>query len=340
MSEQLASGQQFDGEAAHCEQVDFGSRLVAFEQFRRDVTRRADQQSVDVGVGPGRLGQSEVHQFHLPVAADHHVARLDVAVDDLGSMCVVERHDELSEDGPDVLFGQRAVVADQLVQAHPVDVFEHDEVGVEHLEAAAHVDDVRVIKRLDDVGFALKEVPRVLVADQPVAQHLQRHGVSCGTDRLVHDRHPASTQPPGDMVAVHVAADQHVAVLAADAGGHQPGQELAELGVGLDQRMKGRGGEDLGDEGFLGDGVGGARLAGQEGHFPEHIAGPGSRDRVPLTLVVLGHHHRVTRGDHKHLLADVPLSNQVISLGEMPFLEAVLQHKQCVIGQLVKGVHR
>jgi hypothetical protein len=83
---------------------------------------------------------------HLAVAADQHVVRLHVAVDDAVAVQVVQRTHQLTRDGPHDVLGQRLVVLQHLEQL-AARKLRDDAKLPRRFERIQHVDDVLVAQR-------------------------------------------------------------------------------------------------------------------------------------------------------------------------------------------------
>jgi len=112
--------------------------------------------------GHGRgleVGHAEVHELRPPVRQHHHVAGLDVAVDDTRAMRVVQRVRQRREDPQRLLDGELAAVAQDRLQRRALQVL-HDEEVLAHVE---HVHDVGMGQAAGGLGLA-PEPAQVLVA--------------------------------------------------------------------------------------------------------------------------------------------------------------------------------
>ncbi len=194
-----------DGERVHVRAA-VELRVAAQDLLGRHVGRRPEdvarlRQRRDVGLLVAR--QSEVEQDRLAVAADHHVSRLHVAVDDAGLVRRVERaRDPLEEEqhaadverahgrprrrhvalgGVDRVLRVRTRLLhprlrEDLRQRSPFDVA-HRDVGLVRFDVGV-VDpaDSGMLEACDDLGLAA-EAPATILRDEIEArrEHLERH---------------------------------------------------------------------------------------------------------------------------------------------------------------------
>ena len=154
------------------------------------------------------LRQPEVHDAHPPVAADEHVARLEVAVHEPGGMCGGEPAPGLEQDLHDLPpaarrlgqpLGERAAL-DELhgqedLLAHRADVEHRQHVGVREPRHR--------LRLAQQPPLGLR---RGLGAARQGPQHLQGHlAVELGVERRVDDAHPSGAQQLDHDVAAELA---------------------------------------------------------------------------------------------------------------------------------------
>ena len=169
------AGEQLVEHAA--ERVDVGllvDRLAA-GLLRRDVVARPhdrarDRHPVDVD----RMGDAEVGHLRSAVGVEQHVLRLDVAVDE--PLIVREREParDLQRKLDRLARAQWALLRHQLLQVHPVDVLEDDELPAVLLAPVDHRDDVRMGQLRDGARFPAKALDVVVVPRELLVQDLQR----------------------------------------------------------------------------------------------------------------------------------------------------------------------
>ena len=88
---------------------------------------------------------AEVHQLHAAGARDHHVRRLDVAVDDAAVVDVVECARDLHRDDRRDVVRQSAALLEEVVQVDALHVLHHDEHRAALVVEVVDVDDVLVL---------------------------------------------------------------------------------------------------------------------------------------------------------------------------------------------------
>src|SRR5207248_8133664 len=102
-----------------------------------------------------QLGEAEVKYLQPPVASDHDVARLQIAMHDAalmrGADRVDERHGELQKIGD-----RQTVSRNEIDQRLPVHELHREEVHAVGLLHAVDGDDVRMIERGHGLRFTLK----------------------------------------------------------------------------------------------------------------------------------------------------------------------------------------
>ncbi len=105
------------------------ARLLGGEVLRGPDDGRGLRHGVG-GVGD-RAGDAEVHHLHVAGRGEHHVARLDVAVDDPGAVAVVERRQHAAGDLQRTLGEDLASLAHDVAQRAALHALHHD-VGLGH----------------------------------------------------------------------------------------------------------------------------------------------------------------------------------------------------------------
>src|SRR5207247_9722573 len=107
-----------------------GVDLPALDLLGGDVLGGADHRG---GLGDrlrgGRPGDAEVHHLDDALAGEHHVARLDVAVDQAARVGGGERVADVGGDRGGPAGRRRPADAQQVAQGAALDVLHHDEVG-------------------------------------------------------------------------------------------------------------------------------------------------------------------------------------------------------------------
>ena len=140
---------------------DVSSRLLG-----RDVVNRADRL---VGHGARRLvgkaRDAEVGHLDGAVLQQHDVLRLDVAVNDAALMRVLQRLEDLGGEVQHVLPLDDTLTVDILLESDAVDIF-HDDI-LDHIAEAdiIDLDDVRMRKHRDRLGFVLEAADEFLIVE-------------------------------------------------------------------------------------------------------------------------------------------------------------------------------
>lgn len=97
------------------------------------------------GVGQGLAHvarDAKIHDFGAAMATDHDVVRLEIAVDDAGSVRGSKTPPSVGKHLQD--FGKRPWGREPFVQGQPLDKFHGDEHLIEHKTHVVHGDDIGV----------------------------------------------------------------------------------------------------------------------------------------------------------------------------------------------------
>ena len=163
--------------------------------------------SLGVTLHRRRLGEAEVDELHLTPGREHHVRRLEVAVDHALAVRFLEPGDDLHRDGERLVEGQRP--AGQAVrQRFTLDPLE-DEVrrSVQALEAVDR-GDVGMAERGEDPRLALEAPQAPRVAAKGVGQALDRDlAAQAGIERTIDPPHAAGAEQVEDLIAADVLAE-------------------------------------------------------------------------------------------------------------------------------------
>ena len=159
------------------------------------------------GKGHLRLGDRprdpEVHDLHPPIAADQHVAGLDVAMDDAARMGGLQRAGDRGRDAGGLRGRQRPVASQDRREVLAVHVF-HDDVrprGV--LAVVVDGDDVRVAQRGRVLGLLAEPRPEVGIAQVLGTQQLDGDlATELGVERAKDGGHPALTEQLDQPIAL------------------------------------------------------------------------------------------------------------------------------------------
>ena len=152
------------------------------------------------------MGDPEVRDLRAPVPVEQDVLRLDVAVDE--PLVVREREParDLQPQLDRLTRAQRPSLRHQLLQVHPVHVFEDDELAPILLAPVDHRDDVRVSQLRDGARLAAEALDVVVVPRELLVQDLQRdRPFEQAVVRAVDARHAARAD---ELLELITARDQ------------------------------------------------------------------------------------------------------------------------------------
>ena len=159
-------------------------------------------------VGDG-AGDAEVHHLHVAGRGEHHVAGLDVAVDDPGAVAVVEGREYAGGDLESTLGQDLATFADDVAQGAPGDVLHHDvglgdvaAVGRHLLAGVVDRHDRRVVEGGRRLGLTPEPRLEGGVAGEVGAQALDRDGAAePHVGALANLGHAAASEELAHLVA-------------------------------------------------------------------------------------------------------------------------------------------
>ena len=183
-AERRPAGEQLVQQGPEGEDVGARVHATAPDLLRCHVARRAEHRA-RFGLQPGRalaarvghLGEAEVQDLHAPVARDHHVVRLQVAVGDAGGVRGGQPVGNLRRD-VEGLASREARLAQRLA-VHQL----RDHVGDTVVRAdVVERQDVRMVQRRDAACFLLEARAPLLVVGQRGGQHL--HGYVAAEARV------------------------------------------------------------------------------------------------------------------------------------------------------------
>ena len=159
------------------------------------------------GVVRDELGQAEVQDLHQPVAPDHHVLGLDVAMDDAERVGGLEPSRRLDHEIDGESRRQRAG-AHARAKRLAVDEFGRDEVPPIRFADVINRDDVGMVERRDAPRFPLKAPQTVFVLRKPRRDDLERE-LAAKPKILgeIHLAHPALAKLAQDSVRTDDFAD-------------------------------------------------------------------------------------------------------------------------------------
>ena len=149
----------------------------------------------------GVLRQSEVDDLHDAVLSQDHVGRLDIAVNDLPSGCLLHTTTNLRSD-IQRLGKVHDTLLDTLLKRVPFVVLHRNEntpvVGLTDLMNRTYV---RVVERCRCFGFDQESLPGIRVCYQVVGQKFDRNNaVETRISGLVDDAHATNTEPLQNLV--------------------------------------------------------------------------------------------------------------------------------------------
>ena len=171
-----------------------------------DPRHRLESRHRGFGGGPlDELRQAEVEDLHAPVAGDHDVRRLDVAVDDAGRVCGLERRSRLNPVLERSCQRQRPF-GEHLVERRAVNELHRNEGRPFVLADFVDGDDVGMVERRSGAGF-LDEAAMPLGIAGGVRLKEPDGGAAAepGIDGAIDDPHAAAS----DFVLDLIVRDDH-----------------------------------------------------------------------------------------------------------------------------------
>jgi hypothetical protein len=164
------------------------------------------------GGGQGRgvevLGDPEVGQLDLALCGDHQVRRLEVAVDHALLVRVVQRVADLDGQVDHLAPGERAALAEDVVEGHPVDVLHREIRGPAVPPEGQEADDVGVAELLEDRGLATEALVGLALLAGLAADDLDGGGPARRlVDRPIDHAHRAGAEDRLDPERTEVFAD-------------------------------------------------------------------------------------------------------------------------------------
>ena len=154
----------------------------------------------------GNLGQPEVEHLHATVPGEHHVGRLEVAVDD----ALVVGGGQRIGDGDAAVKDPRqgkAVGGDDLVQALAFDQFHREKAHAGVFLHGIERDDVRMVQARDRLRFALEALEAGGVGGHVGGKDLEGNvAVEARVAGAVHLAHPSGADEGVDFVRTEPGA--------------------------------------------------------------------------------------------------------------------------------------
>jgi hypothetical protein len=150
-----------------------------------------------------RRREAEVRDAHPSAAVEHHVGRLEVAVQDAAVVSGGEARTNLARDVERLVGGQVADARQQRGEVLAVDVFHREEmpmpIGLADVEHAAHV---RVCDLARDADFGQKMFPSDRIVGKRAGEEFQRDwDAELEVVRPVDLTHASTTEQSDDAVA-------------------------------------------------------------------------------------------------------------------------------------------
>ncbi len=159
-------------------------------------------------------GQPEIEQFHVGPARragaathEHHVARLQVTMDDARAVGAVERVANLIRDGECLVNRQAPGTAKEVGERLPFEVLEHEIVEPALVADVVDRTDVRIVQRGNCACFVLEAPPRFRVRDERGREHLDGdRAIESRVASAVHLPHAARPELRDDLVRAEARA--------------------------------------------------------------------------------------------------------------------------------------
>ena len=140
------------------------------------------------------LGQPEIENLRVAAAGDEQIRRLDVAVDDPGSVRRLERVGDLDRERQQLIDLERAP-ADPMLQRRPVEELHDEERAAVLLADIVNGADVGVIQRRRGACLAAESRQGLGIVGEVWRQELQRdEALQPGILGFVDDAHSAAAQ--------------------------------------------------------------------------------------------------------------------------------------------------
>ena len=208
--ERLLAGQELVQDDAGREHVGALVDVAAGDLLGRHVGRRADHRAGLRALGLRAVDvlharDAEVGELGARLRIEHHVRRLDVAMDDAGVVRELERVEQLAHDAhrfPDV---EALVRVEEVLQLLAADELHHQVGDVAFLGEVVHLHDVRMVQPRDGLRLA-REPHRVVLRGVRIEMALEDRldrdpAIELRIETLVDDAHGALAERALDVVA-------------------------------------------------------------------------------------------------------------------------------------------
>ena len=153
-----------------------------------------------------RSRNAKVHQLNHALGSEHHVAGLDIAVDDFLVMCVLQRIEYLTDVVQSVAGGNWPLLQ-TCGQRDAVDILHHHDQLVVEREGGTQGGDVRMVETGQHLDFSQETVCEFFLAGQVGEQDL--HGLDAVRDDVadfVDSAHSAGTQHGQNFIVAYTLA--------------------------------------------------------------------------------------------------------------------------------------
>ena len=179
--------------------------LIALRLLRREILGGPKNGADLRHAGVAGARDAEVHDLDVPVAVDHDVLRLDVAVDDAAAVRALDGGEQLQTDADGFVPAQAIVPADEVFERLALDVLHDDVVGPVGLAPIVDADEVRLVEAGRGLGLPAEALDEGGVVQQSLKEDLDGDAPSEGEILAqVHVGHAAAAE-----LAQHAVAAAH-----------------------------------------------------------------------------------------------------------------------------------
>ena len=160
----------------------------------------------DIARHPEAAGEAEVHDFRLPIRGDHHVGRLEIAVDEASFVSVCQALRELADDPRHLSRQLRLLVLPDVIGERPtVDVLHRDVVRPGDLSHFVQLADVGMVHGTGRLSLATEAFQQRRVIARLKQRNLDRHLIAdlwlvqLGIEREINRSHRSLAQMLPDL---------------------------------------------------------------------------------------------------------------------------------------------